>query len=30
MQFLLERVKNKKSRIFEYAHDLFGDIAIPA
>lgn len=25
MQFLLERVKNKKSRIFDYAHDLFGD-----
>lgn len=25
MQFLLERVKNKKSRIFEYAHDLFPD-----
>ena len=30
MQFLLERVKNKKSRIFEYAHDLFGSIAVPA
>lgn len=30
MQFLLERVKNKKSRIFEYAHDLFPDrVMIP-
>ena len=27
MQFLLERVKNKKSRMFEYARDLFGDVA---
>lgn len=24
MNFLLERVKNKKSRVFEYAHDLYG------
>jgi hypothetical protein len=23
MQFLLDRVKNKKSRIFDYANDLF-------
>ena len=25
MMFLLARIKNKKSRIFEYAHDLFPD-----
>jgi hypothetical protein len=28
MQFLLERVHNKKSRIFEYAHDLFPDMKL--
>lgn len=27
MLFLLERIKNKKSRIFEYAKDLFPDMA---
>lgn len=27
MQFLLERVKNKKSRIFDYANDLFKQVA---
>lgn len=26
MQFLLERVKNKQSRIFDYAHDLFPEL----
>jgi uncharacterized protein YllA (UPF0747 family) len=28
MEFLLERVKNKKSRIFDYARGMFKDLQV--